>query len=56
MNQSLLTASHWIECTSDKDNIKTNGLGILAETPLDIMLQNNESVKTKIGDVRKKQT
>jgi len=51
---SLITAAHWIESTSDKDDIKTNGLGILAETLLDAMSQNNEEVKSKIGALRKK--
>ena len=51
---ALITASHWIESTSDKDNFKTNGLGILAETLLDTMLYENEEVKAKIMSLRKK--
>lgn len=50
----LVTAAHWIESTSDNDDIKTNGLGILAETLLDTMLYQNEEVKAKISSLRRK--
>ena len=53
-HMKLITAAHWIESTSDKDDIKTNGLGILAETLLDTMLHENEQVKSKIASLRKK--
>lgn len=51
----LLTACHWIESTSDNTtaDIDTNGLGILAETLLDALLQNNDPVKNKILSLRK---
>lgn len=50
-----LTLIHWIESTSDNTsfNIKTNGLGILAETLLDALLKNNDDVKCKISTLRK---
>ena len=51
---SLARIAHWIESTSDKDEIKTNGLGILAETLLDTMLYKNELVQEKIDALRKK--
>lgn len=50
----LLVAAHWIESTSDKDGINTNGLGILAETMLDTMMNNNEDVERKVTELRKK--
>jgi len=51
----LLMACHWIESTSDNNSadIDTNGLGILAETLLDALQQNNEPVKDKISSLRK---
>jgi len=53
---SLIIACHWIESTSDNNSadIDTNGLGILAETLLDALQQNNEPVKDKISFLRKK--
>jgi len=50
----LVNIAHWIESTSDKDEISTNGLGILAETLLDTMLSKNMLVKEKIDVLRKK--
>jgi len=51
---SLVSIAHWIESTSDKDEINTNSLGILAETLLDTMMYENELVKEKIDALRKK--
>lgn len=51
----LLMACHWIESTSDNTSadVDTNGLGILAETLLDALQQNNDPVKDKISSLRK---
>ena len=51
---AFVNIAHWIESTSDKDEISTNGLGILAETLLDTMLSENMLVKEKIDVLRKK--
>jgi hypothetical protein len=52
---SLLTLCHWIESTSDNtaSNIK-NPNGILAETFLDALKEDNELCTTKIDSIRKK--
>ena len=52
---SLLTLCHWIESTSDytASNIK-NPNGILAETFLDALKEDNELSTTKIDSIRKK--
>jgi hypothetical protein len=50
----LIVTAHWIESTSDKDGINTNGLGILAETLLDNMMNNNDVVGRKISELRGK--
>ena len=51
---SLVEISHWIESTSDKDDLNTNGLGILAETLLDTLLKDNSEAKDTIDTLRKK--
>ena len=51
---SLVEISHWIESTSDKDDLNTNGLGILAETLLDTLLKDNSEAKDTIDALRKK--
>ena len=40
---------HWIENTSNRPTecVSTNGLGILAETLLDTLMENNEPVRKK---------
>ena len=52
---NLLTLSHWMESTSDNtaSGIQ-NPNGILAETLLDALKEDNESTSEKIGNVRKK--
>ena len=50
--ERLLTACHWIESTSDKDDVSTNGLGILAEELLDTLLKGNANVEAKINALR----
>lgn len=50
----LVVAAHWIESTSDKEDVNTNGLGILAETLLDNMMNNNDVVGKNISELRGK--
>lgn len=50
--ERLLTTCHWIESTSDKDDVSTNGLGILAEELLDTLLKGNSKVEVKINALR----
>lgn len=51
---NLLTLCHWMESTSDNtaSNIK-NDNGILAETLLDALKEDNETTSEKIGAIRK---
>jgi hypothetical protein len=49
---SFVTVCHWIESTSDYNNISTCGLGIQAETLLDIMIENSGELKTIILNIR----
>mmetsp|Transcript_23735 Transcript_23735/g.33161 ORF Transcript_23735/g.33161 Transcript_23735/m.33161 type:complete len:759 (-) Transcript_23735:372-2648(-) len=52
----LLTACHWIESTSDNSTskINLNGIGILAETLLDELKEDNSAVAKQIGTIRRK--
>ncbi|KAL3795660.1 hypothetical protein HJC23_002067 [Cyclotella cryptica] len=52
----LPTLCHWVESTSDNEpsGIKTNGLGILAETLLDALKEGNDKTSEKIDIIRKK--
>jgi len=52
----FLQACHWIESTSDNKNpiIQTQGMGILAETLLDELKEENPSVSKKIGEIRRR--
>ena len=52
-SERFITACHWIESTSDKDDIFTNNLGILAEELLDTLLKGNSKVAAKIDMLRK---
>jgi hypothetical protein len=56
MFADFLQSCHWIEATSDNlaANVETNGLGLLAETLLDEMMDGNEEVKTLVEGARKK--
>ena len=50
LNQvTFLMMCHWIENTSNRPTecVSTNGLGILAETLLDTLMENNEPVRKK---------
>jgi len=51
---SLLEALHWIESTCDKvsSKISLDGLGLLSETLLDGLQDNNDLVKEKIRSLR----
>jgi len=52
----LLTLCHWIESTSDNTSsgITTNDIGILAETLLDELKQDNQVTAVKVNLIRKK--
>ena len=52
---SLLCSCHWIESTSDNstDEVSTNGLGILAETLLDDVAEDNEETQKLVSSLRK---
>ena len=54
--QSFVMFIHWIESTSDHVvlDINTRGLGLLAETLLDGLMENNNLVKEKINFLRRK--
>jgi len=53
---ALLKACHWLESTSDfaSSEISMNGLGLLAETLLDALAEDNDVVGGKIKELRKK--
>ncbi|KAL7467259.1 hypothetical protein ACHAXS_007506 [Conticribra weissflogii] len=55
-SSDLLTLCHWIESTSDNTSsgITTNDIGILAETLLDELKQDNQVTSDKIDLIRKK--
>lgn len=52
----FLNVCHWVESTSDNEasGITTNGLGILAETLLDALKEDNDVATDKIDSIRKK--
>lgn len=52
---SLLKALHWVESTSDKasSDIMMNDLGLQAETLLDALQEDNDTVKNEIKALRK---
>ena len=52
---SLLCLCHWIESTSDNstDEVSTHGLGILAETLLDDVAENNKETQNIVSSLRK---
>ena len=55
LNQvTFLMMCHWIENTSNRPTecVSTNGLGILAETLLDTLMENNEPVRKKVRNMR----
>jgi E3 ubiquitin-protein ligase UBR4 len=56
MFAGFLLSCHWIEATSDSSSlgVNTNGLGLLAETLLDEMMEDNKDVNKLVEDVRKK--
>jgi E3 ubiquitin-protein ligase UBR4 len=56
MFAGFLQSCHWIEATSDSSSlgVNTNGLGLLAETLLDEMMEGNRDVNKLVEDVRKK--
>ena len=53
---SLLKALHWIESTSDKtsSSICVKDLGLLSETLLDALQEENDNVKSQVSFLRKK--
>ena len=53
---SFVQSLHWLEATSDKSIlvIETNGVGLLAETLLDEMMEENAEVTRLVEEVRKK--
>jgi hypothetical protein len=55
-DSSFLRACHWIEATSDNTSarISMNGLGLLAETLLDELSENNDAVAKQVMTVRRK--
>lgn len=52
----FLRVCHWMESTSDNKTVRIyiNGLGLLAETLLDEVKENNVEVAKLIGDIRRK--
>lgn len=56
MSGSFLQSIHWIEATSDHSvlDIETNGLGLLAETLLDEITDENSEVSRLVEGVRRK--
>ena len=52
----FLQSCHWIEATSDNSSagVSTNGLGLLSETLLDEVTEDNKKVKVLVDDIRKK--
>ena len=56
MFASSVQSLHWIEATSDNSllEVETNGLGLLAETLLDEMVEDNSEVSRLVDGVRKK--
>jgi hypothetical protein len=53
---TMVQSLHWLESTSDKGilEIETNGIGLLAETLLDEMVEENVEVSHLVDNVRKK--
>jgi len=56
MFADFLRACHWLEGTSDSStaNVDTSGMGLLAETLLDGMTEDNEEVAKMVRSARKK--
>ena len=56
MFADFLRACHWLEGTSDSStaNVDTSGMGLLAETLLDGMTEDNEEVTKMVRSARKK--
>jgi E3 ubiquitin-protein ligase UBR4 len=49
----MVKVLHWLEATSNSPDVETHGLGLLAETLLDNLLQVGDTSKQKISNARR---